>query len=177
MAKLIIVTVIITIIGITIFQNLEQNEPVGGTNVNLVSQYSGKDKVNVKIEGQVVHPSTYSCSPQQTLKHLIDLAGGVLPDHDPSAYSEDVLIGNKVSFYIARKSQIPETCVAEVLEKVSINTAESTKLQEVGFDKNQASGIVTYRSEKGLFETIEDIMNVSGIGEKTFIKVRDRISL
>ncbi len=48
-------------------------------------------------------------------------------------------------------------------------------MPEIGFA--YASAIVEYREEKGNFSSIEEIKNVSGIGEKTFEKIKDLISV
>jgi len=63
-------------------------------------------------------------------------------------------------------------------KKVNINTAlvpELTTLTGVGESKAQA--IIKYREENGNFNKIEDIMNVSGIGEKAFEKIKDFITI
>ncbi len=65
-----------------------------------------------------------------------------------------------------------------VAEKVNINTAtveELAQLKNVGSE--YAARIVEYRQEHGLFEKPEDIMNVKGIGEKTFELNKDRITV
>ncbi len=46
-----------------------------------------------------------------------------------------------------------------------------------GISKVKASAIVEYRKAKGPFESIEDIMNVKGIGEKTFENIKDHITV
>lgn len=63
-------------------------------------------------------------------------------------------------------------------QKVNINTAtiqELTTLTGVGESKAQA--IIQYREDNGKFIKIEDIMNVSGIGEKAFEKIKDFITV
>lgn len=63
-------------------------------------------------------------------------------------------------------------------KKVSINKAgisELTTLDGIGEAKAQA--IIDYREKNGAFKTLEDLMNVSGIGEKAFEKIKDNIEL
>ncbi len=60
--------------------------------------------------------------------------------------------------------------------KVNINTADSTQLQTLnGVGPATAQKIIDYRDSSGRFTTIEDLKNVSGIGDKTFEKLRDYI--
>ena len=66
-------------------------------------------------------------------------------------------------------------CAAEA-DKININTAsaeELAKLEKVG--EKIAARIIEYREKNGPFATIEDIMKVKGIGEKTFELNKDRI--
>lgn len=68
------------------------------------------------------------------------------------------------------------TCFAEEMEKININTAtieQLTKLERVG--PKYAQRIVEYREQEGPFEKPEDIMNVRGIGKKTWEANKDRI--
>jgi competence protein ComEA len=87
------------------------------------------------------------------------------------------LIGTRTSFYIAKAADVPATCSITVIAKVNINTAEEEALKTAGFSSSQATALVTYRTEHGLFQAIEDIMKVSGIGQKTYLAVRDKISI
>ncbi len=61
--------------------------------------------------------------------------------------------------------------------KVNINTATAEELDEklTGVGPAIAKRIVDYRNSVGKFNSIEEIMNVSGIGEKTFEKFKDLI--
>ena len=63
-------------------------------------------------------------------------------------------------------------------EKVNINTAGVDELVALpGIGKAYAERIVEYRQKNGPFKRIEDILNVRGIGEKTFERIRDRLTL
>ena len=67
---------------------------------------------------------------------------------------------------------------AEEVAKVNINQAsveELSQLKGIGLEYGQR--IVQYREEHGAFMKAEDIMNVSGIGPKTFEEIKDRITL
>jgi len=60
--------------------------------------------------------------------------------------------------------------------KVNINAANSEKLQTLpGVGPAMASKIIEYRNSKGKFKTIEDLKNVSGIGDNKFNKLKDYI--
>jgi len=62
--------------------------------------------------------------------------------------------------------------------KVDLNQATVEELQALpGIGASLALRIVEYRKENGPFQRIEDLMNVRGIGEKNFLKIRDRITV
>ncbi len=65
-----------------------------------------------------------------------------------------------------------------VNNKVSINTADVVKLMTLpGVGESKANEIINYRTTNGLFQKIEDITKVSGIGDSIFAKIKDFITL
>jgi competence protein ComEA len=63
-------------------------------------------------------------------------------------------------------------------DKININNADESQLQEIpGIGPAKASAIIEYRESNGSFNTIEDIKNITGIGDKTFEKLKDSISV
>ena len=93
--------------------------------------------------------------------------------------------------YIEKKCTCPDTtndaCIKKEVnseleenkdKKISINTASLEELLEItGIGETKAKAIIKYREENGSFETIEDIKNVSGIGESTFEKIKNNITV
>lgn len=76
------------------------------------------------------------------------------------------------------KEQVKELVSEKKNGKININTATSEELQSLkGIGPSTASSIIAYREEYGGFSSIEEIMNVKRIGEKTFAKIKDRISV
>lgn len=61
---------------------------------------------------------------------------------------------------------------------ININTATSEQLQTLsGIGESKAAAIISYREENGDFGSIEDIKNVSGIGDSTYEKIKDYITV
>ena len=61
---------------------------------------------------------------------------------------------------------------------VNINTATLLELQTIpGVGESKAQAIITYREENGGFKSIEEITNVSGIGDSTFEKIKNNITI
>ena len=71
-----------------------------------------------------------------------------------------------------------QTPAEDLLGKININTAAAEELLSLsGIGEGRAADIIAYRKENGDFSRIEDIMKVSGIGEKTFEEIKERITV
>jgi len=67
---------------------------------------------------------------------------------------------------------------SQVVGKININTASASQLDSLpGIGATYAGRIIEYRNSHGGFKSIEEIKNVKGIGDKTFEKLRDQISI
>ena len=61
---------------------------------------------------------------------------------------------------------------------VNINTASATDLEALpGIGAKTAARIVEYRQKNGPFKKVEELMNVRGVGEKNFLKLKPQISV
>jgi len=90
-------------------------------------------------------------------------------------------IGDSAEAYafVAEKTPTADTALtSEVTEKININSASFDLLQNLkGIGQKKAQAIIDYRNEIGSFETIEDIMNVKGIGQGIFDKIKNSIEV
>jgi competence protein ComEA len=81
---------------------------------------------------------------------------------------------------LAQQSQTPpkDAASARPAAMVNLNTATATELQQLpGIGAKVAARIVEYRTKKGPFKKIEELMNVQGIGEKSFLKLRSQLTV
>lgn len=63
-------------------------------------------------------------------------------------------------------------------EMININTASAEELETLnGIGETKAAAIIQYRTENGGFRSIEEICRVKGIGDATFNKIRDKITI
>ncbi len=145
----------------------------------------------VYICGAVMMPGIYDLHGPVYLYQLIELAGGLSENADEIHIDRVYLIEHAQSIYIPSLSDIDsEPTVHEFYtptsatenssgkkgDKVDINSASADELASLpGIGKKTAQKIVEYRELNGRFESIEDIMKVSGIGESKFATIKDCI--
>lgn len=87
---------------------------------------------------------------------------------------------SSTNHFTAEKSTAEVLCseTNKISDKVNINTASLEELQSLkGVGPATAKNIILYREEYGAFSDIEEIMNVKRIGEKTFAKIKDFITV
>jgi len=113
------------------------------------------------IDGAVANPGIYPLKEGDTLQALLSDAA-VEPDADL----------NHIELYIPREGENQSP------QKVDINRAELWLLEALpGIGEILAQRILDYRSENGPFRRIEDLFQVSGIGEATFENIKDFITV
>jgi len=113
------------------------------------------------IGGAVASPGIYSLREGDTLQTLLSDAG-IEVDADL----------NHIEIYIPREGE------ASLPQKIDINRAEPWLLEALpGIGETRAQDIVDYRNENGPFKRIEDLLQVKGIGEGTFEKMKDYITV
>ena len=70
------------------------------------------------------------------------------------------------------------TTTEDESDKININTADATELDTLpGIGPARAADIIDYRQSHGGFKSIEEIKNISGIGDKTFENMKDSITV
>ncbi len=172
----ILAVVVIAIIGLFVMTQIDPNIQVENT---IVSEYRSGDYLTIVIEGQVVYPGAYSIEATKTIGDLIDASGGLLESADENAFNRDTPLEGRDRVYIPSKvSYNPDCEILDTPKKININTATVAQLASVDVISNSvAEAIVAYREENGPFLAIEDLINVKGIGTKTYEKLRDIVTL
>lgn len=123
----------------------------------------------VEIKGEVINPGVYTLAWKATNSDLIKKAGGLKPGADTSSIPFNQIIESGSILVVPKVNQ--------EVRKVSISTASIEELDELpGIGPGIAKRIVEYRNTTP-FTCVEDIMNVKGIGQKLFDKIKDVICL
>lgn len=142
----------------------------------------------VDVKGAVVNPGIYEVAKNMRIQDAIDLAGGLLADANTRQLNFAQHLEDQMLIYVPlvgeeneTESGVPVSTPGKEMPgaaKMNINTADVTSLQELpGIGEKKAQQIIAHRTEKGSFQAIEDIMEVSGIGQKTFEGLRELITV
>lgn len=169
----------------TLFSMQDTNQQNLGESVDVASEEKTAEApeiIMVDVKGAVVNPGVYEMDSLTRVKDVITRAGGFVKDADQTQLNLAGKITDEMVIYVpvvGEVSKIPQMGnLSESTELISINTADLTELQELpGIGPSKAEAIIQYREENGAFTAIEDLQNISGIGEKTFEKLKDLISI
>jgi competence protein ComEA len=134
----------------------------------------------IDISGAVAAPGVYQVSLDARVQDAVQLAGGLLPEANVSAVNmaARVMDGQKIIIPVVGEEvpltksssmeEITGKASIEDLQPININTATQEELETLpGIGPSKAAAIIDYRSTNGPFTTVEDILQVTGIGEKT----------
>jgi competence protein ComEA len=78
----------------------------------------------------------------------------------------------------AAQDAATRTSPAAAAAMINLNSASSAQLETLpGIGRATAERIVEYRQKSGGFKKVEDLMNVRGIGEKSFLKIKPLITV
>ena len=159
---------------------------------------SGKENtvIYVDVTGAVKAPGVYTLPAGSRVFEAIALAGGAREDASLENLNQAGILqdGQQIRVYteeeaaqMAQQGSLPSLPGAEAAagqeegqeaSKVNINTAGKDELMTLtGIGETRAEAILAYRQETGGFQVPEDLMQVEGIKEKTFEKLKDQITV
>ncbi|WP_375738003.1 ComEA family DNA-binding protein [Pseudomonas boanensis] len=96
-------------------------------------------------------------------------------------FSLAAIFAGVVPAAMAAKEPVAEVAVATTAEsaRINLNSADVAALQAglIGIGETKAKAIVQYRDENGPFASVDDLLEVKGIGAKTLEKNRDRLRI
>jgi competence protein ComEA len=136
--------------------------------------------IGVYVCGQVKNPGVYELEPGARIADAIDYAGGVtkkasLENVNLAAYVED---GEKIKIPSrAEEKKQAEQAAASGQSQLNINLASASDFMTLpGIGESRANDIVAYRQENGEFQDVSEIMNVAGIKEGIYNRIKDKIT-
>ncbi|HEO6255456.1 TPA: helix-hairpin-helix domain-containing protein [Streptococcus agalactiae] len=158
--------------------------------VPMISHVKDKvsNQVTVDVKGAVNHPGVYSLPSQSRVTDAIKRAGGLSNLADSKSVNLAQKLQDETVIYVAQKGEkitvVEEEKANNIATqgnskgKINLNKADLSSLQTIsGVGVKRAQDILDYRDSQGGFKTIDDLKNVSGIGEKTLEKLRQDVTI
>jgi len=151
--------------------------------------------IRVYVSGQVVDPAVYELPPGSIIDEAVNAAGGFTDaaDRDVVNLAQPLVDGSQVYVpAVEENSTRPAVVVSTPFPPprvdaasdsgpsglININTAGQDALESLpGLGPTLAQRIVAYREENGPFQTIADVISVSGIGEGKFAQIESLITV
>ena len=170
------------------FSSSEENQLPEG---NTVEEDVRPKFMYTDIKGSVKEPGIYSFSSEERVYDVLKRAGGLLEEADSDRINFSAKIEDQQVLYIpAVGEELPEhldqlvspegkqsTADSEP-SKININTASPSELQQIpGIGSVKAQEIIRFREENGSFQKVEDLQEISGIGEKTVEKLKNFVTI
>jgi len=148
------------------------------------------EKIMVDVKGQIKQPGVYQANTGERVIDVISRAGGLTDKADQGMVNFAEHVKDEMIIYIPAKGEAgistpitfpgnPGLAVGSQKEaKININKANETELQNLpGIGPAKAAAIIEYRNTSGPFKAVEDLKSISGIGDKTFEKLKDLIAI
>ncbi len=126
----------------------------------------------VYVSGAVVNPGVYELPEDSRKVDAIEAAGGFLAE----AAKESVNLAQKLEDGLQITVKTIEAVASEQEGKVNLNTASVEDLMNLqGIGEAKAASIIQYRDESGGFRSIEELLEVNGIGDNLFQGIKDMV--
>ena len=162
------------------------------------------EMIYVDVCGAVANPGVFQLAAGSRVFQAIEAAGGYLPEAVQNCVNRAGVLTDGQQLYILTQEEMEQqgldpaemagasdgqmngsagtgqntgiAAQAQQDNRININTADETQLTTLtGIGATRAQAIIAYRQENGPFAAIEEIMNVQGIKEGTFAKIKDEI--
>lgn len=178
-------------------QNLEideqESENSNTENNNTTNETKEENVIIVHVSGAVNQEGVVELSENSRIADAIEKAGGLKEDACIDEINLAYLLEDGIKIHIPTMGEQKEnnnlyiTDESKTIEKnnnpqktgkININTATQEELETLpGIGPTTSLKIINYRNENGKFKSIEDIKEVSGIGESKFNNIKDMISI
>ena len=152
-----------------------------------IAEDTEDEYIYVHVCGAVEVPGVYSIKKPARVYEALELAGGITDDglEEVINQAREVVDGEQIYIPTVEEKENGLVDMPSLDEKTSasdgrinINMASLEELMTLpGIGQSKASAIIDYRESNGKFGSVEDIMNIEGIKEGVFNKIKDKISI
>lgn len=140
----------------------------------------------VYVCGAVKVPGVYELPADGRVYQALEAAGGALAGAELRSLNQAALLkdGEQITVYTVDEVEgaggvpVPGAEAKAGSGRINLNTAGKEELMKLsGIGEARAQAIITYRETHGPFTAIEEVMNIEGIKEKAFSKIKDEIEV
>lgn len=143
----------------------------------------------VDVKGAVAKPGLYTLEADARVNDAVEAAGGLTSQADPKSINLAQKLSDEAVVYVASKDEnisvVASTTTSSAMSQeekttslVNLNTATEADLQTIsGIGAKRAADIIAYREANGGFKSVDDLNNVSGIGDKTMESIRPYVTV
>ncbi len=178
-AGLVLVAIIVALMMPHSSEMVIVQEPLGQDSAESIEQQD-QSMAFVYMCGAVLNPGVYELPEGSRLSNALELAGGFTEDAKAEAVNLARVVEDGEQVYVPSKNEHAESNqeVQTVSGLLNINIASSSDLESLqGVGPSTAQKIIAFRSSNGPFKSIDDLLNVSGIGEKKLAGIRPYITV
>lgn len=147
-------------------------------------EQNGAEQKNLKaivdVKGEVKKPGVYEMEMDARVNDVIQTAGGFSENADQSQVNLAQKVQDEMIIVIPKAGEYDQGSGGNTAgsNKIRINYASQQEIEDLsGIGPSKAAAIIQHREEHGLFRTMEDLLEVSGIGEKTLETLKDDIQV
>lgn len=156
-------------------------EEIDSEEIDLNKGDAEEQKIYVYVCGAVNQPGVYEFPIGSRAYEVIQRAGGFREDAATTYINQAKILKDETQLYIPTVDEASQEKIQKQSEedgKVNINTASRDELMTLpGVGEAKADSIIEYREANGEFRTIEAIMQISGIKEGLFNKIKEYITI
>jgi competence protein ComEA len=147
-----------------------------------VSPTSSPALLIVDVAGAVRKPGVYEFGEGERVVDAIERAGGPMPKADLSLLNLAAMLVDGTQILVPKigpaVAGVPGAAPGPSSGLVNINSASATELETLsGIGEVLAATIVEYRDQNGPFASVDDLLDVSGIGPATLEEIRDQVTV
>lgn len=151
----------------------EEDAPVDNPDTEKTSQY-----IYVYVCGHVNQPGVYAVLADARICDALEQAGGVTSDAMPEKLPQAEHMVDGQTLYVPGEGDELSVDVEDGDDRIDLNSADKEQLMTLpGIGESKADLILQYRKEHGAFKQIEDLMDIPGIKEGVFNKIKERIKV
>jgi len=151
------------------------------------SEVSHPTRIFVDIQGAVNHPGLYQFTSEMRVADALKAAGGLVPRADRRQVNLAARLTDQQQLYLPLKGEKApaaatqttgtKTTSESTTTVVNLNSASVTELQQLtGIGEKKAEKIVAYRNDHGSFQSVKDLAQVPGFGDKTVANLADQLT-